>query len=221
MSVRRSVALELAGIVAAALLFLATFQVRPPYVDIVLAAVAIALIALSARRSTAFWATRRERASSAARTREAWLWSAAFTFAALGALAAIGTAVTHDMAGAPTPPFAARVRNWHVLIAVAVYLPWALMQQYLFQHYLLVRLLQLLPLSPAVALTATAFASVHFPRWPVMAVVLIAGTVWSVLYARFRSLLPLACSHAILGSALHYWVFGRDLIELWLPFLLF
>jgi hypothetical protein len=30
-------------------------------------------------------------------------------------------------------------------------------------------------------------------------------------------LLPLAVSHALLGTALHYWVFGNDLLERWLP----
>jgi hypothetical protein len=218
--VRRSVALELAGIAAAALIFLATFQVRSPYVDLALAITAVALIVLSGRRSSALWAARAERGPIPARIRDAWLWTAAFTFAALGGLAAIGSVVTHDMSGALSPPFAERVRNWHILIAIALYFPWALMQQYLFQHYLLARLLQLVPLTVAVALTAAAFSSVHFPRWPVMAVVLISGTVWSLLYARFRALIPLACSHAILGPALHYWVFGRDLIELWVPFLL-
>jgi len=29
--------------------------------------------------------------------------------------------------------------------------------------------------------------------------------------------LPLALSHALLGAALHYWVFGNDLLARWLP----
>ena len=43
MSIRRSVAIELAAIAAAALVFVATFRVRPAYVDLVLAAAAHAL----------------------------------------------------------------------------------------------------------------------------------------------------------------------------------
>jgi hypothetical protein len=50
-----------------------------------------------------------------------------------------------------------------------------------------------------------------------MAVTLVAGTVWSLIYYRWRALLPLAASHALLGTALHYWVFGNDLLERWLP----
>ena len=59
----------------------------------------------------------------------------------------------------------------------------------------------------------------HFPRWPVMAVTLVAGTAWALIYYRWRSLVPLAVSHALLGTALHYWVFGNDLLERWLPLL--
>jgi membrane protease YdiL (CAAX protease family) len=217
MSTRRSVALELAAIGAAALVFVATFRVRPPYVDFGLAAAAVALIALSARRSTALWAagTRREQARRP--VREAWLATAAFTATALAVLAALGASLQGTvLLGGEASSFAERLANWHILLAITLYFPWALLQQYIFQHYLLARLLQLVPLPLAIALTAAAFASVHFPRWPVMAVVLIAGATWSLIYARSRTLLPLACSHAVLGAALHYWVFGRDLLASWL-----
>jgi hypothetical protein len=30
---------------------------------------------------------------------------------------------------------------------------------------------------------------------------------------------PLAVSHALLGPALHYWVFGNDLLVRWIPML--
>jgi membrane protease YdiL (CAAX protease family) len=49
-----------------------------------------------------------------------------------------------------------------------------------------------------------------------MALVLIACSVWSTIYYRTRALLPLAASHAVLGSVLHYWVFGNDLLRRWL-----
>jgi hypothetical protein len=197
MNVRRSVAFELAAVVAA-----------------------VMLIVLSARRSTALWATGAPASDAPRRIRSAWLASGGFTAAALAMLAAIGAYFAgsgNTLFDGPTP-FTSRLLNWHVLLAIALYFPWALIQQYIFQHYLLARLLQLVPLPLAIALTAAAFSSVHFPRWPVMVVVLIAGVVWSSIYARSRTLLPLACSHAVLGSALHYWVFGRDLLEAWLPF---
>ena len=55
----RSVAIELAAIGAAALVFVATFQFRPRYLDLVLAAAAVALIVLSTARSRRLWALAR------------------------------------------------------------------------------------------------------------------------------------------------------------------
>jgi membrane protease YdiL (CAAX protease family) len=106
-----------------------------------------------------------------------------------------------------------------MLAAASLYFPWALLQQYIFQFYLFPRWLRLVPVPAAVALTALAFSAVHFPRWPVMAVTVVAGAAWALIYYRCRRLLPLALSHALLGTALHYWVFGNDLLERWLPVL--
>jgi hypothetical protein len=208
---QRSVAIELAGIGAAAIVFVATFQVRPPYVDFVLAAAAVALIVFSAARSRRVWALARSVDPSGARG--AWIATLAFTAAALVVLAL----VTLFVARAAGPSAAERFGNWHMLAAAALYLPWALLQQYIFQFYWFGRWLCVVPVPIAVGLTALAFSAVHFPRWPVMAVTLVAGTVWALVYYRWRNLLPLAVSHALLGTALHYWVFGNDLLERWLP----
>ena len=209
----RSVAFELAAIGAAALVFVATFQVRPPYVDFVLAAAAVALIVLSAARSRRLWALARSVDPTGARG--AWAAALAFTAVALVVLAAIAV-IGARSAGTPALE---RFGNWHMLAAAGLYFPWALLQQYIFQFYWFGRWLTLVPIALAVALTAIAFAAVHYPRWPVMAVTLVAGGVWALIYYRWRSLVPLAVSHAVLGTALHYWVFGNDLLERWLPLL--
>jgi hypothetical protein len=209
----RSVVLELAAIGAAALVFVATFQVRPPYLDFVLAAAAVALIVASAARSKRLWAV--ARSVDPAGARGAWRATLAFTAAALIVLAVLAV-FTARSAGMPVVE---RFGNWHMLVAAALYLPWALLQQYIFQFYWFGRWLTLVPMPIAVALTALAFAAVHFPRWPVMAVTLVAGAAWALIYYRWRSLVPLAVSHALLGTALHYWVFGNDLLARWLPLL--
>jgi membrane protease YdiL (CAAX protease family) len=209
----RSVALELIAIGIAAIVFVATFQVRPPYLDFALAAAAVALIVLSAARSRRLWALARSVDPVGARS--AWIASLAFTGTALVVLAVVAVFVARAAGVAPLERFT----NWHILLAAALYLPWALLQQYIFQFYWFGRWLQLIPASFAVALTAVAFAAVHFPRWPVMAVTLVAGTIWALIYLRWRRLLPLALSHALLGTALHYWVFGTDLLGRWLPLL--
>jgi membrane protease YdiL (CAAX protease family) len=93
-----------------------------------------------------------------------------------------------------------------------LYFPWALLQQFVFQFYLLGRLSYLLPPAVAIGITAVAFSAVHYPRYPIMAGTLIGCLVWSLSYRRHRVLLPLAASHALLGATMHYWVIGRDLL---------
>jgi membrane protease YdiL (CAAX protease family) len=211
MNVDRSVALELLGLGAATAAFLASFEVRPPYVDLVLAIAAVALIVASAARSRRLWALARAPELDAGR--DAWRAGLLFTGVALVMLAALAVIVAR---GAGTPAID-RFASWHLLAAAALYFPWALLQQYIFQFYLLPRWLRLVPVPAAVVLTAATFSAVHFPRWPVMLVTLVAGAVWALLYYRWRRLVPLALSHALLGAALHYWVFGNDLLARWLP----
>ena len=211
MEARKVVALELLAIVAAALVFVVTFRVRPAWVDFALAGVAVALIAASAQRSRRLWDA--VLAPGDTPKHRAWVASAAFTAVAL--LVLVGLAAVN--AANSTQPFAQRAANWHVIVAMALYFPWALLQQYIFQRFLLVRLLHLVAPAAAIALTALAFSCVHFPRWPVMALVVVACAVWSSIYYRTRTLFPLAASHALLGSVLHYWVFGNDLLNAWLP----
>jgi Type II CAAX prenyl endopeptidase Rce1-like len=208
---RRSVALELAALAALTALFVATFRVRPPYADFALAAAAVVLIVASAGRSRRLWSL--APAATADAGRRAWLACGAFTAAALIGLAATAVVVASE-SGLPWQP---RFTNWHMLVALALYFAWALLQQYIFQFYLLGRLVNLTKTQVAIPVAACAFAAVHFPRWPVMLVTLLAGAFWSFGYYRWRRLLPLAASHAILGAALHYWVFGHDLLEAWLP----
>jgi membrane protease YdiL (CAAX protease family) len=128
-------------------------------------------------------------------------------------LSATGVVVAHAV-GEPSAP---RFLNWHFALAAPLYLLWGLFQQYLFQFYLLGRLLQLVALRVAIPIAACAFAVVHFPRWPVMLATVVAGSVWSLCYFRSRKLLPLAVSHGLLGAALHYWVLDHDLLGAWLP----
>jgi len=207
----RSVAWELFGIGAATAVFLSSFEARPRYVDLVLAAVAVALIVASRARSHRLWAL--VRAPELDADRDAWRASLLFTGVALIVLAGLAALVARN-AGTPALD---RFANWHLLAAAALYFLLALLQQYIFQFYLLPRWLRLVPMPAAVALTAVTFSVVHFPRWPVMLATVFAGTVWALLYYRWRRLLPLALSHALLGAALHYWVFGNDLLTRWLP----
>jgi len=114
----------------------------------------------------------------------------------------------------------------HFFIAMCFYLPWALLQQTLFQFYLLGRFRALLPFaSPLFLATVNGilYGLVHLgPSWPevgVTVVTIIGGVFWSYSYHRDRYVLPIAVSHALLASTFYYWVYGRDLVaELILKF---
>lgn len=105
---------------------------------------------------------------------------------------------------------AARLHTLHALYGplpvaehIGEYALWALMQQFILQVYVLVRLLRLgLRRGPAIAIAAVMFAAAHIPN-PVLApavVIWAAMSCW--LYLRYRNLYPLAVAHAILGMGL-------------------
>lgn len=210
----RAVALELLTVAVLAAAFLVLFRGRPGYVDVLLAVVAVAFIFSGYGRSRRLWDAHRPGREGGRSLPGAALAAAKFTVVALVLLAAIGAAYGYRAGGLEGA--VDRLSNPRLLGAFLLYLPWALLQQFVFQFYLLGRLLLLLPLWGAVGVTALAFSLVHFPRLPVMAVTLAAGAVWALIYRRYGALVPIAVSHALLGSALHYWVFGRDLLGNWL-----
>jgi membrane protease YdiL (CAAX protease family) len=92
------------------------------------------------------------------------------------------------------------------------------MQQTLFQFYLLGRLLVLFPKNkPAwpVVITGLGFSLVHLPDVWTTLVTALAGVAWTYIYYRYRCLLPLAISHAALGTAFYYWICNHDLAQEW------
>src|SRR2546428_1150587 len=215
--VRGKVAAELAIIAVLATVFLLLFPRRNPAVDVGLAAFALALIGLSARYTKqVVWSV-----SPASVTHERlkrcltvtfWITvPAALAFLLIGAIVGYKT-------GGGWPAAANRVLNWRILAAFGCYLPWALMQQTLLQFYLLGRLLALFPkryLFAPILITGTCFGLVHLPDVWTALVTVVAGMAWSLIYYRYRLLLPLAFSHAVLGSAFYYGIFGHDLAAEW------
>jgi len=103
----------------------------------------------------------------------------------------------------------------HLLQGMALYLVWALVQQTLFQVYLLGRLHVIFPRLGDYGLATInglAYALVHLPYLWVTLGTLPLGIVWTFLFIRYRKLWPLALSHAMLATAFYYWVMNRDLI---------
>ena len=86
--------------------------------------------------------------------------------------------------------------------AFASYALWAIAQQWLLQGYFLPRLAQVTPSeSWAAAIVAGLFAMAHLPNVILTVMALFWGLAASFLFLRFRSIVTLGFSHAILGIA--------------------
>ena len=116
----------------------------------------------------------------------------------------------------------ARILHPYIPTAILLYLPWALLQQTLFQFYLLGRMCTLCPSLHPLAqslLNGLIFGAVHITDIGVVLLAVLGGTLWSFLYLRYRRLWPLAVSHAVIGTTFYYWVYGYDLAGRWSAFL--
>jgi hypothetical protein len=212
MSVRAKVIVELSVITVLTTIFLLLFPKRNPLVDVALAGFALMCIALSARYTkNVIWAACPPPVADNRLKRglKVTLW---ITVPVAMLFFLIGGIVAYQNGG--WPAVGSRICNWRILAAFGCYLPWALVQQTLLQFYLLGRLLVLFPkqllLVPFI-FTGTCFGLVHLPDvWTALATVG-AGAIWSLIYYRYRLLFPLAFSHALLGSAFYYGIFGHDL----------
>jgi membrane protease YdiL (CAAX protease family) len=196
------------------IIFLVVFPKRSIYIDGLLALLALSLILWNARFTRqSVWVQFPLRDDLRTRLRRSYTLAGIFTIPLILAFAAIGLALGYRELG--WEGGWARLSNWHLALVFLLYLPWALLQQFLFQFYLLGRLLTLLPAPAAVFATGITYSLVHLPEVSVALATAPAGIFWSFLYRRDRVLLPLGLSHALLGSTFYYWVYGRDLFLAW------
>jgi hypothetical protein len=216
MSVRAKVIVELSVIVVLTTIFLVMFPTRNPLVDVVLAGFALLCIVFSGRYTKrVIWAASPPPVADN-RTKRCLAVLFWITIPPTLLFLLIGGIVACKNGG--WPAVGGRIFNWRILAAFGCYLPWALMQQTLLQFYLLGRLLVLAPkqfLFVPFIITGTCFGLVHLPDLWTALVTVVAGTAWSFMYYRYRLLLPLAFSHAALGSAFYYGIFGHDLATEW------
>lgn len=220
MNPRRRAAGELVILAALSTGFLVLFPRRPIGVDVGLALFALGLVLLTAKhtRST-IWGP------SPVEIKETrWQRCVASTMIptalAMSLFLLVGIVIAYQAAGWAAVGY--RILNPRILTAVTLYFPWALLQQTLFQFYLLGRMRALWPsLSPLSqsALNGLAFGLVHAPDLWIAVMAWLGGTMWSLLYLRYRLLWPLALSHALLGTTLYYWVYARDLGGQWMSLL--
>ena len=206
--------IEIVVLVLMTTIFLLVFPDRHMFLDVSLALFALGLIALDARFTrTVVWARIPSPVPDRERLRRCLVVLIPTTLVLMLVCLGIGMA-TGYREGEWQGAFA-RVERWQIILAVGFYLPWALLQQTLFQFYLFGRLLILLPPWLAVTCTSLAYGLVHLPDPLLSAMAALAGIFWSSMYYRFRRLIPLAFSHACLGAAFHYWIYNIDLAREW------
>ena len=213
-SVRHRILTELFVLGVLTIVFLALFPKRPIYIDVLLALFALCLIASNARfTKNSVWAQFPPEEDLQTRVKRSYLLASAVTIPVILAFAAIGLGLGYRESG--WDGAWAHFLNYHLPLAFVLYLPWALLQQFLFQFYLLGRLLTIFPAPVSVVATGMAYSVVHLPDIGITLAAAAAGIFWTFLYRRDRVLLPLGLSHALLGSTFYYWVYGRDLFMAW------
>ena len=213
-SLKRRLLTELLALGVLTIIFLVVLPKRSIYVDVLLALFALSLIVSNAPfTKNSVWARFPPKDNLRTRVRRSYTLAGAFTIPAILTFAATGLALGYREFG--WEGGWSRLLNWHLPVAFLLYLPWALLQQFLFQFYLLGRLLTLLPTPVAVFATGMAYSLVHLPEIGVALAAAPAGIFWTLLYRRYRVLFPLGLSHALLGSTFYFWVYGQDLLMAW------
>ena len=215
-TVRQKVALELGILALLATAFLFLFPRRNPWLDIILAGFALLCILATARYTkNVIWAAlpppKSQHPFKDCLTVTLWI-----TLPTVLIFFLIGGIVAYHNAGSPA--VVERIFDWKILVVFIAYTGWALIQQTLFQFYLLGRLLVLFPKNQPlwpILITGLGFSLVHLPDVWTMLVTAIAGPIWTLIYYRYRRLLPLAVSHAALGTAFYYGMCGHDLAQEW------
>jgi membrane protease YdiL (CAAX protease family) len=100
---------------------------------------------------------------------------------------------------------------WLILL---LYPAWGIAQQFLLNAMLARNLSTLLPAWAVVLLSAVLFAAAHAPDLPVVALTLLAGALWVLMYRRWPNLWALGIAHGIIGTVVFYGVLGRDPLAL-------
>src|SRR5437763_1695399 len=195
MILRTRVFLELSLLGASTAGFLLLFPERPLGVDLGLAFLALDLIGLNAGFTRNVIWGRFPLGSETGRLRRCFVITSGVTACGIFGMLALGMGMAYAQGG--WEEVFGRIFTWRLFPTIGLYFPWALLQQTLFQFYLLGRLRVALPSKfplPAIALTGIGYALVHLPDWGMTVVRLLAGIFWSCLYFAFRVLSPLALS---------------------------
>jgi hypothetical protein len=88
---------------------------------------------------------------------------------------------------------------WGAVLALAAYLPWGLLQQYILNGYFLNRFDAVFTLRAASLTVATLFCIAHIPNWFLMSITFVGGYWSTMVYRQHRCLYVLGLAHGIIG----------------------
>ena len=173
LGIRRKVGIELLVLIFLTSIFLLLFPIRPVALDLSLAGVALAMIGLTKGYSKSIWRSVGSEPPPNHIARCVAV-TARVSMPPLLVFLIIGFGIGFKDGGWPKALH--RVFDWHLLAVFCLYAAWALLQQTLFQFYLLGRLCVLLPrVSPLIVCTfnGIVYGLVHLPDvWTTLATVL-------------------------------------------------
>ncbi len=213
-ALRRRVAIELLLFVLGSALYLGLWRHRPAYADMSFGFVGLGLIFLLAWRThEQIWGA--PLAEPRRRLRESSWAMLLWTAPSIAIFAVSGCLLAHNQ-GQGADEILHRFFRPTFFLSLPFYFVYAFLQQALFQYYLLGRLRILLPGAAAwqlALLNGALYGAMHLSAvsdWMLLALTVGGGIVWTLTYYRWRVLLPIALSHAMLGATYFYWVRNDD-----------
>ena len=120
--------------------------------------------------------------------------AAAFRIVGYGILLACAIPLASMALGEHVAPL--RHLPWH---SAWQYTIWAMIQEFILQSFIYIRVESLFGSRSAVAVTALLFAAVHVPSPVLTLFTLIGGLFFCEMFRRYRSIIPLGVVHAMLG----------------------
>ena len=106
------------------------------------------------------------------------------------------TATVFHAGGGPIRSLSWHLGSWHSGWQYAI---WAVLQEFILQSFLYLRLESLLGSRRAVLAAATMFAAAHIPSPILTFCTLVGGLFFCEMFRRYRSIIPLGLVHAMLG----------------------
>jgi membrane protease YdiL (CAAX protease family) len=120
-----------------------------------------------------------------------WIVAVALMIGGIGLLASFYARTLHILHGARAPV-------WHALL----YACWALVQQFIIESFIFVRLETVFGTTVAIIATTVMFSLAHVPNAVLVTATAIMGLGFAWLFSRYRNIYPLAIAHAVLGITL-------------------